>query len=71
MQKKTIIRSAALAATLLAAPLAFSPGQGVTENQACGQKVPGTGTCCYQENAICITPTGNIGNAYYKSEGRC
>lgn len=73
MQKKTVLRSAALAVTLTAAPLAFSPAAGVTANEACAQTVknPGTGTCCYQAGSYCITPTGNIPNYYYKSEGFC
>lgn len=75
MQNKNIIGSAALAVTMLGAPLAFSPQQGVTANEACTQyeKKPdgGTGTCCFQRDAICVTPTGNIPNAYFKSEGPC
>lgn len=75
MHRKTFIRSAALVATMVGAPLAFSPEQGVAVNEACAQyeKKPdgGTGTCCYQRDAICITPTGNIPSAYYQSEGPC
>jgi ABC-type sugar transport system substrate-binding protein len=71
MQKKTMLRAAALAVTLTAAPLAFSPADGVTTNTACAQKTPGTGTCCFQRNSICVTPTQNIANAYFKSEGMC
>jgi hypothetical protein len=75
MQKKSIIRAAAMAVTLVGAPLAFSPQQGVRVNAACAQyekkPVGGTGTCCFQMNAICITPNGNIGSAYYKTEGPC
>lgn len=71
MQKKTVLRAAALAVTLTAAPLAFSAEQGVAANTACAQKMGSTGTCCYQERAMCITPTGNINTSYYKSEGPC
>lgn len=73
MQKKTILRAASLAITLSAAPLAFSPAQGVSVNDACAQTVknPGTGTCCPQVNSVCITPTGNLWNMYYKSDGAC
>jgi hypothetical protein len=75
MQRKIMIRSAALVITMLGAPLAFSPEQGVTINQACAQNEkkpdPGTGTCCYQAGSICVTPTANIGNYYFKSEGAC
>jgi hypothetical protein len=72
MQKKTILRAAALAVTLTAAPLAFTPSEGVTANDACAQvKMPTTGTCCPQWEATCITPSGNIERRYYKSEGPC
>lgn len=73
MHTKSILHAAAVALAFTAAPLAISPEQGVAVNDACAQgiKTPGTGTCCYQENAICVTPTGNIGHAYYKSEGMC
>jgi hypothetical protein len=74
MQKNDIIRTAVLVAAMVGAPLAFSPQQGVTVNQACAQyekKPDGTGTCCWQAGAICVTPTGNISHYYFKSEGRC
>ena len=71
MQKKNLLRAAALAVTLAAAPLAYSPAEGVSLNSACAQKMGGTGTCCFQTDAICITPTGNIAHAYYQSEGPC
>jgi hypothetical protein len=73
MQKKTMLRAAALAITLTAAPFAFSAEQGVTASTACAQttKNPGTGTCCYQATSYCITPTTNIQNYYYKPEGPC
>lgn len=72
MHKNTILRAAALAVTLGAAPLAFSPSQGIVENTACAQvKNPGSGTCCPQIEAVCITPSGNLASRYYKSEGPC
>lgn len=76
MQRKTIIRSAALAVTMVGAPLAFSPQQGMTVSEACAQYEkkpdgPGTGTCCRQLGSICITPTGNVSGYYYKAEGPC
>ncbi|MBB4635846.1 hypothetical protein [Longimicrobium terrae] len=73
MQKNTILRAAALAVTVGAAPLAFSPSQGIVENTACAQviKNPGFGTCCPQAEATCITPTGNLTWKYYKSDGPC
>jgi hypothetical protein len=75
MQKKNMIRTAALTVTMLGAPLAFSPQQGVTVNQACAQTVrnpdPAVGTCCFQATAYCITPNGNIFNYYYKASGGC
>lgn len=41
--------------------------------EACGQidQPPSTGTCCYEFFAICVTPTGNIPNHYFKGAGRC
>lgn len=72
MQRTTIIRTTALALTLTAAPLAFSRKNGVATNDACAQvKIPGTGTCCVQQEAVCVTPTGNLPVRYYKSEGMC
>ena len=72
MQNTTIFRAAALAVTLTAAPFTLSPTQGLARNDACGQvKLPGTGTCCYQMSAMCVTPTGNVEGRYFKSEGMC
>jgi hypothetical protein len=73
MQKKTVLPALSLAITLSAAPLAFSPGQGVSIKDACAQTVknPGTGTCCPQHLSVCITPHGNLYNYYYKSDGAC
>jgi hypothetical protein len=73
MHTKSILHAAAVALAFTAAPLAFTPEQGVVANDACAQTVknPGTGTCCFQADAICVTPTGNIAHAYFKSEGMC
>jgi hypothetical protein len=73
MQKTSIIRALCLMTTIAAAPLAYSPQDGVGAAEACAQTVknPGTGTCCFQDNAMCVTPTGNIRSAYFKSEGPC
>lgn len=73
MHTKSFVHAVAVGLAFTAAPLAFSPGQGVIANDACAQgvKVPGTGTCCYQTSAMCITPTGNVEGRYYKSEGMC
>lgn len=73
MHTKSILHAAAVALAFTAVPLAFSPEKGLTVNDACAQsvKVPGTGTCCYQTSALCVTPTGNIEGRYYKSEGMC
>lgn len=70
-----MICAAALAVTMLVAPLTFSPQQGVAVNQACGQTVknpdPAVGTCCPQPQSICITPNGNVTDYYYKASGPC
>jgi hypothetical protein len=72
MQMKTVIHAAVLGVAFAAAPLAVSPGEGVTANNACAQvKTPSTGTCCPQNFSVCITPSGNLYNYYYKSEGPC
>jgi hypothetical protein len=72
MQKRTVLRAAALAVTLTAAPFTFTPAKGLARNDACGQvKLPGTGTCCYQTSAMCVTPSGNVEGRYFKSEGMC
>jgi hypothetical protein len=70
MRKKTALRAAALAVTLSAAPLAFSPADGVTASSACAQKM-GTWACCFQPDALCVSPTGIRTDAYFNGEGRC
>jgi hypothetical protein len=71
--RTSIIRAGALALTVTLAPVKMTPTQIIAANNACAQtvKTPGTGTCCYQSGAYCITPTGNIPSNYYKPEGRC
>jgi hypothetical protein len=34
-------------------------------------KAPDTGTCCPQQNSICVTPTENILHYYYLESGPC
>lgn len=69
-QPKTLIRSAALALTFAAAPLALSSEGGVVENTACGQDF--AGTCCWELNSICNNGS-NIDhqNYYFKESGSC
>ena len=71
MKRLTMICAGAL--TLTTAPFAISRDGEVTTNDACAQvKLPtGTGTCCLQQEAACVTPTGNLPARYYKSEGMC
>ena len=72
METRSMLFCAALVTAFVATPLAYSPSRGVAENSACAQvKNPTAGTCCLQEWAVCVTPTGNIYGRYFKSEGMC
>ena len=71
---KHLLRGASLAVTFAAAPLAFSPSQGITVSEACAQddvKTPTNGTCCRQSDSICVTALQNIYNFYWKGDGPC
>lgn len=71
MIRHMMIRAAALAVILTAAPFAFSRQTGITPSDACAQVKlpPGTGTCCIQQNAVCVTPTGNLPARYFQAGG--
>lgn len=73
MRVSTILQAGFLAAAITAAPLAYSPQNGVGPASGCAQTIknPGTGTCCPDDDSICVTPTGNINGHFYKPEGRC
>jgi hypothetical protein len=55
------------ATVLSLAPLAFSPGRGIEEQQACAQ----SGTCCPEPGSICVIGTNFARDYYFKPSGRC
>lgn len=68
---KKVVRIAALAVTLSAAPLAFGKGQDgiVRVNDAmCEQQ---TGTCCHEAKSICNAGGTDHTDYYYKATGSC
>jgi len=71
MTRRTIIRAVAMAAILSSAPFALSRRSGIAPSDACAQVKlpPGTGTCCVQQEAVCVTPTGNLPARYFKQGG--
>ena len=69
--RASVVRVAALAVTLSAAPLAFGKGQGgvVRLNDAMCEKQ--TGTCCREAGSICNAGGGDHTDYYYKEAGTC
>lgn len=68
---KNLIRVAALAVTLSAAPLAFGHADGsiVRVNDALCQTE--TGTCCTETRSICNAGGADNPDKYYKASGPC
>jgi len=70
MNTKTVLRSAALVAVLLASPLALSRAKGVTGNDA---QCKDSTTCCVQQFSKCCPPDTFTCNedSYDHGVGKC
>lgn len=68
--RSRILRVSSIAIIGLGAPLAFSPSEGITTNDACGS---GTATtCCEQNKAACCYGTSEcLANHYDNGVGKC
>lgn len=62
------VRRLAFLASLLLAPVAWSPGEGLTSNDACADD---SGTCCKESGPICYVGEQSVPDAYYNGDNRC
>lgn len=64
INRKKLVFGASTLALAIGSPLAFSPAQGVTVNDACAQ----TGTCCTSGD-MCIVNGVPIAAGYWSGSG--
>ena len=75
LSRSRLVRMSAIATILTIAPLAISPSQGLTINEAaasCTDHLDG-GTCCPRINDFCTTSAGNVFDYAWQdaAEGPC